>query len=79
MSSQVTVRYWAAARRAAGRESEQLRASTIEELLAQLRSRPALRDVVSACAVLVDNVASHDNTILTDGSVVDLLPPFAGG
>lgn len=79
MSVEVTVRYWAGARRAAGRDSEQLLAASLGELLSQLGSRPALTDLLAASSVLVDGMAApHDNT-LVQGAVVDILPPFAGG
>ena len=80
MPSQVTVRYWAGARRAAGLASEVLPAGTLGELLAELRARPGLAEVVAACSVLVDEVQpSRDDMPLPAGAVVDILPPFAGG
>jgi molybdopterin synthase sulfur carrier subunit len=79
VSSQVTVRYWAGARRAAGLESEQLQATTVAELRAMLSARPALTDVIRASSILVDSVASNDDAPLPDGAVIDVLPPFAGG
>lgn len=79
MAALVTVRYWAGARRAAGRESEQLTAVDLADLLGQLRTRAALVDVLSASAVLVDATASRDDQPLHDGAIVDILPPFAGG
>lgn len=79
MAPLVTVRYWAGARRAAGRESEQLRAVDLTDLLAQLSSRTALAPVIAASAVLVDEVAANPEQPLHEGAVVDVLPPFAGG
>jgi molybdopterin converting factor small subunit len=80
MGSQVTVRYWAGARRAAGLASEVLTADTLAELLGQLRGRPGLAEVVAACSVLIDEAQpSHDDMPLASGAVVDILPPFAGG
>lgn len=79
MSVEVTVRYWAGARRAAGRDSEQLLAANLGELLSQLGSRPALTDVIAASSVLVDGVANFSDGPLVQGAVVDILPPFAGG
>jgi molybdopterin synthase sulfur carrier subunit len=79
MAALVTVRYWAGARRAAGRESEQLTAVDLADLLGQLRRRPELIDVLTASAVLVDATASKDDQPLHDGAIVDILPPFAGG
>ena len=80
MPSQVTVRYWAGARRAAGLASEVLTAGTLAELLAELKARPGLAEVVAASSVLVDEVQpSRDDMPLSAGAVVDILPPFAGG
>jgi molybdopterin synthase sulfur carrier subunit len=79
VSAQVTVRYWAGARRAAGRDSEQLSAGNLRDLLSQLGSRPALTDVIAASSVLVDGIANPSDNPLAEGAVVDILPPFAGG
>lgn len=80
MPAQVTVRYWAGARRAAGLASEVLTADTLADLLGQLRARPGLAEVVRASSVLVDEVSpSRDDHPLAAGAVVDILPPFAGG
>lgn len=80
MRSQVTVRYWAGARRAAGLASEVLSANTLTELLAQLEARPGLAEVIAASSVLVDEVRpSREDVPLAAGTVVDILPPFAGG
>jgi molybdopterin converting factor small subunit len=75
----VTVRYWAGAKRAAGRESESLDVGSIEELRALLAGRPELTRVCSASSYLVDGEQAHEGTDLEDGVVVDVLPPFAGG
>ena len=80
MGSQVTVRYWAGARRAAGLASEVLTADTLADLLGQLRARPELAEVVAASSVLVNELRpSAADQPLVDGAVVDVLPPFAGG
>lgn len=73
------MRYWAGARRAAGRDSEQLSAGNLSDLLSQLGSRPALTDVIAASSVLVDGIANPSDNPLPEGAVVDILPPFAGG
>lgn len=80
MPSQVTVRYWAGARRAAGLASEVLTADTLADLLGQLQARPGLAEVVAASSVLVNEIRpSGDAQPLAPGAVVDILPPFAGG
>jgi molybdopterin synthase sulfur carrier subunit len=79
MASLVTVRYWAGARRAAGQDSEQLEVDSVGALRATLSARPNLATVLAASSILVDSLASTDETPLNAGDVVDILPPFAGG
>jgi molybdopterin converting factor small subunit len=79
MGSLVTVRYWAGARRAAGRDSEQVEAHTLGGLIEQLASRPELQAVLAASSLLVDGVAGQPEVQLSPGATVDVLPPFAGG
>ena len=86
----VTVRYWAAARAAAGTEQDELPVSdgaTLADVLAGVLAlhadRPRLTDVVAMCSVLVGDrpVGATDPALvrLRAGDVVELLPPFAGG
>lgn len=81
----VTVRYFAAARAAAGTPEERIvlePATTVADALAAAADRhgaPLIR-VLARCSYLLDEVAVHDAaTAVTDGSVLDVLPPFAGG
>ena len=81
----VVVRYFAAARAAAGVETEQVRLGghpTVARLLQALRARhgPALGAVLARCSFLLDEVAVRDHaTRLGAEATVDVLPPFAGG
>jgi molybdopterin converting factor small subunit len=81
----VTVRYFAAARAAAGLEVEPVEVpvgSSVDILLKTLRARHGddLARVLDRCSFLLDEVAVRDrDTRLPDGAVVDVLPPFAGG
>jgi molybdopterin converting factor small subunit len=75
----VTVRYWAGAQRAAGRETEPLTAGTVGELRAALTERPELARVAAVASFLVDGRRADDATVLAEGAEVDVLPPFAGG
>lgn len=82
----VTVRYWAALRAAAGTASEQAPPGTLADVLAAVRSRhadgPRFGQVLGICSVLVGErpVTRDPATVqVPAGSVVDLLPPFAGG
>ncbi|GLI26284.1 putative molybdenum cofactor biosynthesis protein D2 / thiamineS [Agromyces rhizosphaerae] len=77
----VTVRYFAAAIEAAGREEEQLAGcATVGELRDALVERygPAMARVVANGSFLVDGVVSRDPATPLAGTV-DVLPPFAGG
>ena len=80
-----TLRYWAAARAAAGVAEEQTSAQTLAEALLLARS---VRDdrfgrVLSVCSFVVDGdpvgARDHAEVRLSPGGLVDVLPPFAGG
>jgi molybdopterin synthase sulfur carrier subunit len=81
----VTVRYFAAARAAAGLPSEDVDVgdgATVADALEAIASRhgSALRKVLAACSFLLDSVAVRDRaTPLRPGAELDVLPPFAGG
>jgi molybdopterin converting factor small subunit len=78
----VTVRYFAGARAAVGVDTESRAASTLDELVGQLVADHGerLERVLTACSFLVDGASTRDRaTALPPGSVVDVLPPFAGG
>jgi sulfur-carrier protein len=78
--AQVTVRYWAGARDAAGRDEESVSAEVLGDLVRQLAHRtPALAEVLSVSSLLVDGLFSQPSRVLADGDVVEVLPPFAGG
>jgi molybdopterin synthase sulfur carrier subunit len=84
---QVTVRYWAAAKSAAGREADEVRAATLADALAAVRDlhvgQARFAAVLAMCSLVVDEqpVASRnpDTVTLREGAVVEVLPPFAGG
>lgn len=80
----VTVRYFAAARAAAGTESETVTVPAgagVAELAEALASRnKRLASVLRRCSYLRDGVAVRDHAAaLTPGETIDVLPPFAGG
>ncbi|MEV3902672.1 MoaD/ThiS family protein [Mycobacterium sp. NPDC050551] len=80
----VTVRYFAAARAAAGVEEEPLElaaGTTVAALTDVLSGRGEdLARVLARCSYLVDGIAVRDQTIaLRNAQTVDVLPPFAGG
>lgn len=80
----VTVRLFAAARAAAGAPEERLdlpEGSTVADLVTTLgQGRPELARVLLRCSYLHDEMAvRHHGDALHAGSVLDVLPPFAGG
>lgn len=82
MTATVTVRYFAAAAEAAATASETLTASTAGELRAAMVAVHGadLERVLTRCSLLAGGVrVRDDSTVLTPGSTVDVLPPFAGG
>ncbi|WNG86717.1 MoaD/ThiS family protein [Mycobacterium sp. ITM-2016-00317] len=82
--TRVTIRYFAAARAAAGTESETLDigdGATVADLVGVLTARDAaLARVLARCSYLRDGVAVRDmDSELRDAQTIDVLPPFAGG
>ena len=85
----VTVRYWAGARAAAGTPEDSYDVSgdlTLSELVARVLERhpgDRMARTVAVCSVLLGDqpVRSQDpdTVLVAPGSVVELLPPFAGG
>lgn len=80
-----TIRYWAAAKAAAGVAEEPYDARTLADAIATARARhgDALAKVLDRCSFVVDDAPvggrAHDAVALTDGGTVEVLPPFAGG
>jgi molybdopterin converting factor small subunit len=83
----VTLRYWAAAKEAAGTAEETIRAETLADALAAAAQRAGqdarFRAVLACSSFLVDGapvgVRAPDKVMLADAAVVEVLPPFAGG
>lgn len=88
------VRYFAAARAAAGHMAEEavvvpdrIDALTREQLVTLLVSlhpqppegEPSLEQVLGQSSVLVDGVVMREDDTVRPGMRVDVLPPFAGG
>lgn len=77
------LRWFAAARQAAGRSSQSVDAGRpLAATLASLtEANRALAGVVARSSYLVDGIRRDlsDPAPLADGSTVDVLPPFAGG
>ena len=78
----VLVRYFAAARAAAGVSEEKLTAPDLATLLSVISQAhgPKMATVLERCSFLIDGLACHDRSAsLPADTVVDVLPPFAGG
>ena len=85
----IRVRYWAAARSAAGTPEDSLDVSgpvTLADVVSEVvRRHPGSRfpDVVAVCSVLVGDqpVGSREpeTVVVPPGATVEFLPPFAGG
>ena len=80
----VTVRFFAAARAAAGAQEEAVllpAGGTVAELTELLAGRGAeLARVLRRCSYLCDGTAVRDTgAVLRTGQTIDVLPPFAGG
>ncbi|WP_106402356.1 MoaD/ThiS family protein [Actinocorallia populi] len=79
------IRYWAAAKAAAGVPEEPYQADTLAEVLRNAgRARgEEFRRVLERSSFLVDGrpvgTRPHAGVELSDGAVVEVLPPFAGG
>ncbi len=81
---QLHVRYFAAARAAAGMEAETLdvaEGTSVKDLVEQLGARsPELASVLDRCSFLRDGVAVRNRAEpLRTNETIDVLPPFAGG
>lgn len=83
----VTVRLFAAAREASGASVVQVAAGTVQQVCDAVVSsvdgdrRARLSAVFALSTLLSDGIGyrAADDAMLADGSVVDVLPPFAGG
>lgn len=80
--ARVVVRYFAAARAAAGVAEDTVEADTIQGCLSMIEVMrgPELQRILKACTLLVDGTAARDLDRQLIGNVeIDVLPPFAGG
>lgn len=79
-AASVTVRYWAAARAAAGTDSDEQAGATVGEVVdAAARSHPGLERVTRVASFLVDGRKVGRDEPVDAGATVEVLPPFAGG
>lgn len=80
-----TMRFWAAAKAAAGTHEEPYDAVTLAEAVAAARDGRGgeFARVVGRSSFLIDGepvgTRPHESVTLPEGGVVEVLPPFAGG
>jgi sulfur-carrier protein len=84
--AEVTIRYWAAAKDAAGVPEQHLTADTLAAALAAAvaaNRKAQLSAVLARSSFLVDGSPvgrrATESILLVDGNVIEVLPPFAGG
>jgi molybdopterin synthase sulfur carrier subunit len=82
----VTMRYWAAAKDAAGVAEQRLDADTLAAALTQAAALDAagrLQVVLARSSFIIDGDPvgrrTAESVALSEGSVIEVLPPFAGG
>ncbi len=88
-TNSIRVRYWAAARSAAGVDGDELAVTgpiTLADVVrrvGELHPGTRLLDVIGVCSVLLGDrpVATEDpaELMVPAGSTLEFLPPFAGG
>ncbi|GGK94778.1 thiamine biosynthesis protein ThiS [Sphaerisporangium melleum] len=84
--ARATVRYWAAAKEAAGLAEEPYEADTLGDLVAQITSKhgnPHLTRVLGLSSFLIDGAPAGTRDPhgieLPERATIEVLPPFAGG
>lgn len=85
--ARVTIRYWAAAKDAAGVAEESVEADTLRDALdsavASRRADKRLATVIARSSFLVNadpvGRSAHESIVLNEDAVIEVLPPFAGG
>lgn len=79
----VTIRLFAAARAAAGASEVEIESGPVAAVLAELvaRSPGDLARVLPHCAVVAagERFEHSSAAVLAPGTILDVLPPFAGG
>lgn len=81
MATDIEIRYFAAARAAAGVSIERVNPASLSMILKEVTANNAqLAHVMEQCSFLVDSVAVNDMDMpINAGSFIDVLPRFAGG
>lgn len=83
----MTVRYWAAAKEAAGTSEERVSAETLADAISAIESSrdgdTRFVNVLKRSSFLINSnpvgKRSHETVLLPDDAVIEVLPAFAGG
>jgi molybdopterin synthase sulfur carrier subunit len=76
----VTVRYWASARAAAGCDNERFDGHHVGDVLeAAAAAHTGLGVVLGVSTILLDGRQVTASEPLSEGATIEVLPPFAGG
>ena len=76
----VTIRYWASARAAAGCDSEQFPGRLVGDVLeAASAAHAGLGIVLRVSTILRDGCPVTESQAVSEGTILEVLPPFAGG
>lgn len=76
----VTIRYWASARAAAGCDSESFGGQNVGDVLeAAAAAHTGLGVVLGVSTYLLDGRQVGAAEPLSEGTTIEVLPPFAGG
>ena len=79
-ATEVTIRYWASARAAAGCDSERFTGADVGEVLrAAAAAHTGLGVVLEVSTILRDGRPVKAAEALLPGAFLEVLPPFAGG
>jgi molybdopterin converting factor small subunit len=76
----VTIRYWAAAKAVAGRDSERFAGHHVGDILeAAAAAHTGLDALLKVSTILLDGHLVTASESLREGVTLEVLPPFAGG
>ena len=79
-ATEVTIRYWASARAAAGCDCERFAGGDVGEVLrAAAAAHDGLGKVLAVSTILLDGLPANASESLRPGVILEVLPPFAGG
>ena len=75
----ITVKLFGLLRLESGIREKQLEAATVKEVLQQLHEAGISKKDLGGCVIFVNGESASKRKKLTDGDLVVLMPPVAGG